>query len=308
MMLLSVVTQANAYCPPTIDYSVRGEFGRADYVGVVRVSGVTWLDEQRRPTKLAGNLMLGAIRGGLDPYSGANYSVIPVKTFKGNASKPLVIFSENTEARTPLTIGSRYLVFLERQSVADEDRRVGDLMIDYCGNSSTVGNSRAALSIIQHAAAYNRLEKFLAEYINETNLRRSDLGYTAAFIDLNGDGKLEALVRLSGDAWCGSGGCTSLVLSRDGRSYRVISKVSITQLPIRALETSHHGWRDLGVTVAGGGIEPSYEAALTFNGYTYPGNPSVPPAKRLNEITGRILIGEDEAVRKLVATPAKASN
>ncbi len=181
-------------------------------------------------------------------------------------------------------------------------------MIDHCGNSALMSNAGAALSTIRHAADYNQLEAFLREYTNVPKLSRDGLGYTAAFIDLNGDGTSEALVRLSGNVWCGSGGCTSLVLSREGRSYRVISKITITQLPIRVLQTSHHGWRDLGVTVAGGGIGPSYEAALAFDGHTYRGNPSVPPAKMLTEVTGRILIGEDETVRKLVATPAGASN
>jgi hypothetical protein len=50
-----------------------------------------------------------------------------------------VIFSENTTARTPLTLGESYLVFLERQTEADENRRVCDLMIDYCGNSTKLG-------------------------------------------------------------------------------------------------------------------------------------------------------------------------
>ena len=139
----------HAYCPPDLDYSVRGELNRSDYVGIVRVVGVTWLDENRSPTKLGGNLMLGSMPGGFDPYEGANYRVIPERTFKGKASKRLIIFSENTEARTPLKMGSRYLVFLERQHVADEYRRVGDLMIDYCGNSSLLGKASTKLKELQ---------------------------------------------------------------------------------------------------------------------------------------------------------------
>lgn len=48
--------------------------------------------------------------------------------------------------------------------------------------------------------------------------------YVVAFTDLNGDGKPEAVVHLVSNDWCGSGGCTTLVLARDGDSWRVLSK------------------------------------------------------------------------------------
>jgi hypothetical protein len=156
---------AGAYCPPETDYSVRGEYERADYVGVVRVGGVVWLDEQRRPTKLHGRLMLGTIPGGFDPYIGADYRVTPERTLKGAQANSLTIFSENTEARTPLKVGSRYLVFLSRQTVGDEYHRVGDLMIDYCGNSAPLSDASRAISIIGHANDYDRLERYLRDYV-----------------------------------------------------------------------------------------------------------------------------------------------
>ena len=89
--------------------------------------------------------MLGSIPGGFDPYSGANYKVEVLRLFKGRPSAFLTIFSENTEAWTPLKNGSRYLVFLERQTVTDEDRRLGDLMIDYCGNSTTIDKASSVI-------------------------------------------------------------------------------------------------------------------------------------------------------------------
>ena len=42
--------------------------------------------------------------------------------------------------------------------------------------------------------------------------------FVAAFVDLNGDGRPEAVVRLTSSHWCGSGGCTTLVLERDSDS------------------------------------------------------------------------------------------
>ena len=102
---------ASAYCAPEIDTSAKAEFARSAYVATVRVVSTTWLDENRRPARLRGPLMLGSIPGGFDPYSGANYKVEVLRLFKGRPSAFLTIFSENTEAWTPLKNGSRYLVF-----------------------------------------------------------------------------------------------------------------------------------------------------------------------------------------------------
>jgi hypothetical protein len=116
-------------------------------------------------------------------------------------------------------------------------------------------------------------------------LQRLDHGkttrYVAAFRDLNGDGTPEAIVHLVGNEWCGSGGCNTLILTREGDSWRVVTKVTITYPPIRVLAKTSHGWHSIGVWVQGGGIQPGYEAELDFDGKTYPRNPSVPPARRL---------------------------
>ena len=115
--------------------------------------------------------------------------------------------------------------------------------------------------------------------------------YAAAFRDLNGDGKPEAIVYLSGNEWCGSGGCNTLILERNGSSWRVVTELTITQLPIRVLKNTSNGWRNIGVWVQGGGIQPGYEAELRFNGKSYPKNPSVPPARRLAErVEGEVVV------------------
>lgn len=66
--------------------------------------------------------------------------------------------------------------------------------------------------------------------------------------------------------------------------------MTVVQLPIRVLESTANGWHDLGVWVQGGGIQPGYEAALSFDGRTYPRNPTVAPARRLEHPKGKILI------------------
>jgi hypothetical protein len=64
------------------------------------------------------------------------------------------------------------------------------------------------------------LKAFLQRY--DTDLKDR---FVAGFSDLNGDGKPEAIVYLTSNGWCGSGGCTTLVLIRDADSWRLLSKI-----------------------------------------------------------------------------------
>jgi hypothetical protein len=131
------------------------------------------------------------------------------------------------------------------------------------------------------------LRNFLKRYLPDDDATK----YPYAFVDLNADGKLEAIVYMTRDSWCGSGGCGLLILAPDKSTYKVITETTITRPPIRVLDTKTNGWRDLGVWVQGGGIQPGYEAKLMFNGKTYPKNPSTPPAQRLKgKVAGRVLI------------------
>jgi hypothetical protein len=114
--------------------------------------------------------------------------------------------------------------------------------------------------------------------------------YAAAFTNLSGQGRSEVVVRLSGGGWCGSGGCTTLVLADERGAFKLVSKITITQLPIRVLDTRSHGWRDLGVTVGGGGIQKAFEATLSYDGRTYTANPSALPARPPALRTGHVLI------------------
>jgi hypothetical protein len=139
------------------------------------------------------------------------------------------------------------------------------------------------------------LKKFLREYEgNSVSAEEKTTRYAAGFVDLKDDGKQEAIVYFIGAKWCGSGGCSCLILAPDGSSYKVITKTTVTQLPIRVLPTKTNGWHDLAVAVAGGGIQPGYEARLKFNGTTYPSNPTVPPAEELRtKVEGKTVIPAD---------------
>jgi uncharacterized protein YecT (DUF1311 family) len=136
------------------------------------------------------------------------------------------------------------------------------------------------------------IKQFLQNYLKQDS---SSPDTTARFLygtaDLAGDGKRYAIVCVSSREWCGSGGCTTLVLAPAGSSWKVITRVLIGNPPIRVLSSKSNGWCDLAVQVEGGGILQPYEAALSFNGRSYRVNPTVPPARQLTrEVEGEIVV------------------
>lgn len=93
--------------------------------------------------------------------------------------------------------------------------------------------------------------------------------------DLNSDGRAERVIYVTDRRYCGSGGCTLVVLVRNGAGWRTVSRTTVVRAPIELLPTTRHGWRDLAVTVAGGGITAPRRVRLRFDGRRYPPNPTV---------------------------------
>lgn len=124
--------------------------------------------------------------------------------------------------------------------------------------------------------------------------------YVSAYEDLNGDGKPEAIVVMVSNGWCGSGGCTMFVLTLNDGAWTEVSRTTITRAPISVLPGVANGWHNLGVWVQGGGIQPGYEARLSFDGKSYPLNPTVPPAQPLGrKPVGRVLIASIKGAEPL---------
>jgi hypothetical protein len=144
------------------------------------------------------------------------------------------------------------------------------------------------------------LERFLRSYVGDTSTAgKQDARYSAAFVNLSRDGSQQVIVYLTGREWCGSGGCTTLVLVPKDSTYKVQTKMTVTRLSLRVLSDHNNGWHDLGVWVQGGGVEPGYEARLRFNGTKYPNNPT-PQATRLNRnVEGQVVIPAEGEVMPL---------
>ena len=109
--------------------------------------------------------------------------------------------------------------------------------------------------------------------------------YEYALTDLNGDGTPEAIVLITDAHYCGSGGCTMIVLRGDREGFRMISSSTISGKPIRVLAESRKGWKSLSVFVAGGGATEG-EVFMRFNGKRYPGNPSIQPYATASDLRG----------------------
>lgn len=121
------------------------------------------------------------------------------------------------------------------------------------------------------------LRSFLQKNVGMGPKFDKDMRYSFAVVSLHGHSKGQIIVYLSGMAWCGSGGCTELLLEPHGSSFRIINKFTLARLPIRILPSKSHGWHDLAMPVGGGGIIHRYLALLRFNGHKYPSNPSMAP-------------------------------
>lgn len=117
------------------------------------------------------------------------------------------------------------------------------------------------------------LRKFLQDYLAVSRSDdREPTRYSSAFVDLRDDGTQEIIVYVTGDFFCGSGGCTTLILAPKDSSYRVVTKMSTTRSPIRVLETKSNGWHDISIMKRvwyGEGNIYAQEEKLSFNGKYY---------------------------------------
>lgn len=97
--------------------------------------------------------------------------------------------------------------------------------------------------------------------------------------DLNGDGRVDGIVLLTGNDWCGSGGCNMLVFRGTETGFSFVSQSTITQEPLMVLPETQHGWRTLIVNSGRTG-----KVLLQFDGHRYPSSPSIQPKPSLQQV------------------------
>lgn len=84
--------------------------------------------------------------------------------------------------------------------------------------------------------------------------------------DMNGDGSSEIWVQHNGTYFCGTGGCTLMLLSQQGKA---ITTFTVSETPVVIANESNKGWRNIYINHKG-----KYRL-LTFDGKSYPANPSL---------------------------------
>lgn len=111
--------------------------------------------------------------------------------------------------------------------------------------------------------------------------------WQSAQVDVTGDGQKEFLLMPQSMDWCGSGGCTLLVVEQRNGTWTVISQSTVTRAPIRVSENKTNGWFDLIVHSNGA------DHVLKSDGKKYPLNPSMQPKATDAEINNSsVVIGE----------------
>jgi hypothetical protein len=106
--------------------------------------------------------------------------------------------------------------------------------------------------------------------------QRQPAQFDFAGIDLNGDGRAEAVVLFAGQDWCQRTGCSLVVFQKEQAGYRPVSHVISVRPPIMIGPESSFGWRDLMVGT-GGGPAPIRTVRLGFTGKGYPANALLQP-------------------------------
>jgi hypothetical protein len=94
--------------------------------------------------------------------------------------------------------------------------------------------------------------------------------YEIARADLDADGQEDVLALMNGKSgYCGSGGCTLFILKGAAKGFTNLGSVKVVNAPIYLRKSTANGFRDLLVTVRGGGSTPGL-ASLSFDGKSYP--------------------------------------
>ena len=139
------------------------------------------------------------------------------------------------------------------------------LMIGYALSVSAV-----AVGAEPPRAISDAVQKYI--YLNVTDVEHEET-FRFALVDLNGDGRADAIALMAGPDWCGSGGCTMLIFRGVETGFEFVSKVTIANPPIRVSKKAVHGWRTLIVSSKGKG-----DVVLRLNkSLKYPLNPSIQP-------------------------------
>jgi len=171
----------------------------------------------------------------------------------------------------------------EHKGTNTTDTPVGDTLIT---SNATIDDSQAQLEA--KAIAFLR-----AQYKNDMStgvLDSASRRFIVAEHDLNADGDKEIFIGLSGSYFCGSGGCTVLLLTSESK---LLNTFTVVSYPVAAAVTTTNGWVDLVMSSNG------KSHILKFNGIKYPSNPSIQPAIKFVDQAHQVILAPENNTKWL---------
>ncbi|MGA9270356.1 MAG: hypothetical protein WBV45_07020 [Lutimonas sp.] len=131
------------------------------------------------------------------------------------------------------------------------------------------------------------LQNFLKNYTasDYENLTENDKRFQFYEVDLNDDGNKEIFVRFMGPYFCGTGGCTFLLLDKYAE---IITRFTVTRAPIFIEQRKRNGWSLLLVK------DSAVFKELVYENGSYPNNPSVLPKAPYDAPSGHAEVMFDE--------------
>ncbi|WP_343555137.1 hypothetical protein [Sphingobacterium sp.] len=117
-----------------------------------------------------------------------------------------------------------------------------------------------------------KLRGFLLDYLNKdlAVMSADDRSFSYYALDLNADKKDEYFIRLNGSYFCGSGGCTFLLLDN---TFKLINRFTVMKAPVFRSSKVTNGWNEL--IVHGSTKDKFVHLVFDPNKGKYPANPTV---------------------------------
>lgn len=95
------------------------------------------------------------------------------------------------------------------------------------------------------------LEKWVKNYIKENREEASETTYTFSKVDLNKEATTY-FINFEGEIWCGTGGCPTLLVSKNNETFKLINDFSPIQ-ELKIGEKEVNSWKELHIIIGDGG-------------------------------------------------------
>jgi hypothetical protein len=137
------------------------------------------------------------------------------------------------------------------------------------------------------------VEQAMAQFLARERAAGPEAQHVVERIDLNRDGRDDALVLLRSRRYCSARGCALLVFERVGDAYELHSRLLLGRTPLIAAESHTGGWRDLVAPMT----SPAAGMRLMMVKHTAGGYPDDPAqlaaVSPTREVNGRVLFSDD---------------